>query len=239
MKYIVYQTVCKVNNKIYIGVHCTNNPDGFDGYIGCGVRINCPASYMNPKTPFQFAVKKYGPKEFIRTTLAKFDTEEEAYELEHKLVNDEFLKRSDVYNLVEGGKFHITHQTPIYMYDLDGNFEREFDGINEAVRFVNPEHDHKGGSHIIRAINQGHQYHGHQFSYEKVDKLKNLTLHRKMATVERPYTGGKVGRYDDNGNLLEIFETMTNCIKAGYKNAKLVALGQREHCKGYVFKYLD
>ena len=32
---------------------------------------------------------------------------------------------------------------------------------------------------------------------------------------------------------------MTDCVKAGYKNAKLVAKGLRDHCKGYVFKYLD
>ena len=60
-----------------------------------------------------------------------------------------------------------------------------------------------------------------------------------MSTVEKPYTGGKVGRYDNNGNLLEIYETMTDCVKAGYSNAKKVALGEREHCKGFIFKYLD
>lgn len=238
-KYIVYQTTNKLNNKIYIGVHCTNNPEGFDGYIGCGVRITQPCTYMNPKTPFQCAVKKYGTKAFIRTTLAIFDKEEDAFELESKIVNEEFLKRADVYNLVPGGKFHITHQNKVYMYDLEGNFEREFNGINEAVRFVNPKHIHDGGSHISRAMKEGHQYHGHQFSYEKVPFLKNLKPHRKMSTVERPYVGGKVGRFDDNGNLLETFNTMTDCVKAGYKNAKLVALGQREHCKGFVFKYLD
>jgi len=121
-KYIVYQTTNKENNKIYVGVHCTNNPEGFDGYIGCGVRITQPCTYMNPKTPFQYAVKKYGTGSFIRTTLAIFDTKEEAFELESKIVNDEFLKRPDVYNLVKGGEFHITHQTKIYMYDLEGNF---------------------------------------------------------------------------------------------------------------------
>ena len=52
MKYIVYQTVNKVNNKIYIGVHGTYKDD-FDGYIGCGVDIFRPATYLNPKTPFQ------------------------------------------------------------------------------------------------------------------------------------------------------------------------------------------
>ena len=43
MKYIVYQTVCKVNNKIYIGQHIRN----VDSYIGSG-------SYIKN------AIKKYG-----------------------------------------------------------------------------------------------------------------------------------------------------------------------------------
>ena len=54
-----------------------------------------------------------------------------------------------------------------------------------------------------------------------------------------PNIGPKVGRFDDNGNLLQTYENMTECVKDGYKNAKQVALGKREHCKGYVFKYLD
>ena len=57
--------------------------------------------------------------------------------------------------------------------------------------------------------------------------------------VEKPYSGGKVGKFDSNGILLETFETMTDCVKAGYKNAKLVAQGKRKHCKGFIFKYLD
>lgn len=39
MKYIVYQTTSKINNKIYIGVHKTEDPDTFDGYLGNGVYI--------------------------------------------------------------------------------------------------------------------------------------------------------------------------------------------------------
>lgn len=35
MKYIVYYTVCTENNKIYIGVHKTENPEVFNGYISC------------------------------------------------------------------------------------------------------------------------------------------------------------------------------------------------------------
>jgi hypothetical protein len=57
MKYIVYLTKnlkSKINgiNKIYVGVHKTKNPEIFDGYIGCGVYIQQPSTYMYPKTPF-------------------------------------------------------------------------------------------------------------------------------------------------------------------------------------------
>lgn len=71
MKYIVYKTVNLVNNKIYIGVHGTYK-DEFDGYIGCGVDIYRPSTYINPKTPFQCAVKKYGIENFKRTTIKEF-----------------------------------------------------------------------------------------------------------------------------------------------------------------------
>ena len=67
--------------------------------------------------------------------------------------------------------------------------------------------------------------------------MKKIT--RKISEYVAPNTGKKVGRFDDNDILLEIFNTMTDCIKAGYKNAKQVALGKRNYCKGYKFKYLD
>ena len=240
MKYIVYQTVNKINNKIYIGVHGTETPDTFDGYIGNGVSIYRPATYMNPKTPFQYAVKKYGIKNFIRTTIQEFDDEQEAYKLEAILVNEDFLKREDVYNLALGGKLNYDNlhnpKKKVYMYDLEGNFEREFDNLNAAGRFLNPSA--VGAGHLPRAIKEGHQFLGHQFSYEKLPFMKKLK-HRNVTTVEKPYVGGKVGRFDDNNNLLETYNTMTDCVKAGYKNAKLVAQGKRDHCKGFIFKYLD
>ena len=238
MKYIVYQTVNKINNKIYVGVHGTETPDEFDGYLGNGVSIYRPATYMNPKTPFQYAVKKYGVKNFIRTTLQTFDIEKDAYKLEEQIVDEEFLKREDVYNLALGGRLPdcANPRKKVYMYDLDGNFEREFDSLNSAGRFLNPSA--KGAGHLPRAIKEGHQFLGHQFSYEKLPFMKKLKC-RTLNGVDKPYIGGKVGRFDDFGNLLETFNTMTDCVKAGYKNAKQVALGKRDHCKGFVFKYLD
>ena len=124
----------------------------------------------------------------------------------------------------------------IYMYSLEGEFEIEFESLREASLYLNPKAH--GPGHLPRAIKQGHQYLGHQFSYEKVPYMKKLKC-RTMNTVDPPYIGKKVGQYDDLGNLIKVYETMTDCVKAGFKNAKQVAQGKREHCKGFVFKYLD
>jgi hypothetical protein len=56
------------------------------------------------------------------------------------------------------------------MYDLDGNFEQEFESLRDASRFLNSKYT----GHMTRAIKQGHQYLGHQFSYEKVPNMKRL-----------------------------------------------------------------
>ena len=240
MKYIVYQTVNKVNNKIYIGVHGTEQ-DEFDGYLGNGVSIYRPATYMHPKTHFQFAVKKYGIKNFIRTTIKEFDNEKDAYQLEAELVTEEFLKRDDVYNLALGGRLNYDNlhnpKKEIHMYDLEGNYIRSFSGINIAARTINPKA--VNGSHISRAIKTGGVYQNYQWSYEKLPFMKKKKVRKQAEEITISYQGPKVGRFDDNWNLLETFETLTDCRKAGYKNAQRVIKGEREHCLGYRFKYLD
>lgn len=110
----MYCTVNIENKKIYVGIHKTDNPDTFDGYIGCGVKINQPSSYMNPTTPFQFAVKKYGCNKFQRITLIDNLTKEEALKMEAAIVNENFIKRADTYNASlggNGGKLgHVVYQ---------------------------------------------------------------------------------------------------------------------------------
>lgn len=141
MKYIVYLTknlksTVNGQNKIYIGVHKTENPDIFDGYIGCGVYINQPSTYMYPKTPFQYAVKKYGTAAFERTTLYIFDNEEEAYNKEAELVDINFLKLSHTYNACLGGISYNMYK-PLYQFDLKGNLKKKWKFSKEAYDFYN------------------------------------------------------------------------------------------------------
>ena len=141
MKYIVYLTKnlkSKINgiNRIYIGVHQTENPDIFDGYLGCGVYINQPSTYMYAKTPFQKAVKKYGTDAFERTVLFIYDSKEEAYKKEEELVDINFIKQDYVYNACLGGIAYCNYKK-LYQFDLNGNLRKVWEYSKEAYDFYN------------------------------------------------------------------------------------------------------
>ena len=87
--YLIYQITNNLNHKIYIGKHVTNKLD--DDYFGSGIRL-------------QKAIKKYGPENFTKTILIVLYNEDEMNLLEKMVVNENFLKRDDVYNLCEGGQ---------------------------------------------------------------------------------------------------------------------------------------
>lgn len=191
-KFIVYCTTCRINNKIYIGVHKTTNPEIFDNYVGDGVYITQPSTYKYGKTIFQRAVNKYGVKNFIRKVLAVFDDEDDAYSLEADIVNEEFLKRSDVYNMVLGGNGgdRGLNAKPCYQYTLNGEYIRSFSNRQEASRFVN-----KGFTTIKRAIKEKIKAGDWYWSEEKVDKL-DLSLYKTTTNRIPVFQYSITGEYD-------------------------------------------
>jgi len=88
MHYYLYEVKNKVNGKIYVGVHKTDNLT--DGYMGSG------------KVILQ-AIEKHGIDNFEKTILEFFDDAESMFRRESEVVNDVFLARDDVYNLRRGG----------------------------------------------------------------------------------------------------------------------------------------
>lgn len=136
LKSIVYLTVNTVNNKIYIGVHITENPYKFDNYYGCGITGTSCYHFKHPKTPFQLACKKYGLNVFKRYTLAVFDTYEDALAMERIIVNEKFIKRPDVYNTALGGGNGLVPSVEIevHQYDLDGKYLKSYRSYSDAAR---------------------------------------------------------------------------------------------------------
>lgn len=88
----VYMTTNLLNNKIYVGVHTTNNLD--DEYIGSGKL-------------FLKAVKKYGKHNFKCEILKYTLTKKHALLIEKSIVNSTFIMESTNYNIKEGGYSRI------------------------------------------------------------------------------------------------------------------------------------
>ena len=89
--WILYQTTNNVNGKIYVGVHKLQNTSYSKNYVGSGDNIKA-------------AIKKYGRKNFTRSTLAEFSCADDAYLAEAKIVNEDFVKLTNNYNLSLGGR---------------------------------------------------------------------------------------------------------------------------------------
>lgn len=201
-KYIVYETTNLVNGKIYVGLHKTENPDIFDKYLGNGVISTQPYTYMYAKTAFQYAVKKYGPENFRRKTLAVFDTVEEASDLEEQIVNEKFLEREDVYNMVLGGLggYFISNRVKVYQYDENGNYINEYESFADAALQLNCDY-----TLISYAVRKKAKARGYFWNTDKVEKLDltnyNLGLNHAI----------KVFFYSKDGKYLGGFKTQASC----------------------------
>jgi hypothetical protein len=77
-----------MNNKIYIGVHKTEDLN--DGYMGSGKVVKS-------------AINKYGIDNFRKDILEFFENAELMYAREKDIVNHEFIMNENTYNLRRGG----------------------------------------------------------------------------------------------------------------------------------------
>jgi hypothetical protein len=91
----VYKVINKINNKIYIGVHSTDNLN--DNYYGSGKSI-------------RKALKKYGKENFEKRILFISSFKQLAYKLEKLLVTHAIVKSDDYYNMMIGGVNTMTEE---------------------------------------------------------------------------------------------------------------------------------
>ena len=197
MKYIVYKTTNKINNKIYIGVHKTENPDIFDGYIGNGIDKATNYFIKHPVCVFHYAVHKYGYNNFTRETLYIFSELKEALIKEAELVDINFIKREDTYNVALGGACGKTYY-PINQFDLQSNLIYTWDNMVEASRALCVSHT---------SINNAKLHKGSCLGYF-------WSTDSKIVVSEFTYhIGTPVYKYNSDGILIEQFSSVTEAAK--------------------------
>ena len=217
MKYIVYLTTNIINNKIYVGVHRTENPDIFDGYLGCGANINNSHSYKRAKAPFHYAILKYGINNFKRSTLRVFDTLEEAILLESEIVNNEFILRKDTYNVALGGGIPPRTNKIIYQYNINGSFIKEWDSIKEAEETLEYL-----GANLSTAIKYKYPSKNFYWTDFKVDILDTSGFSDpKKIQIVYHYTalGEYIQTFDSPTTAAKYFNTTTSDIQRAIKGS--------------------
>lgn len=194
MKYIVFLTISLRDDRIYLGVHKTENPDKFDGYIGAGCWINSNSSFKYPKTPLQCAVKKYGSKEFKRVVLYVYDNEQEAYNKLDQLLNKDFIKSARTFNTF------IDHvNIPIYQFNKEGLLVKKWTNYREAESF----------------------YGYSAFKFQSAVNSKVLFLDSYWSTNNKIKLNEFINKtysnyyyvYSKNGKLLREFNSKLSCAK--------------------------
>lgn len=226
-KYIVYITTNTVNNKIYVGVHKTNTPYKFDNYLGCGVATNRPSTYNKAKTPFQFAVKKYGPKKFIRKTLLVLDTLEEALKWEELIVTEDFIKREDTYNVAVGGGKPADTRIEIYQYALDGTFIKCWNSSVDAAEYLN------GASNLIRnCIITKNTAYGYFWTNTFSERLNT-------SEYKLPSAHDKLYKFDKSGNIVSEYNSVAEAAKEANSSSRLIlrAISGKTRSKGFYYSY--
>jgi hypothetical protein len=123
MFYTVYKTTNLINGKIYVGLHITNNLE--DDYLGSGSQLKS-------------AIKKYGKENFKRDYIKICNSPEEMYELEADIVNEDFVKRSDTYNMKTGGTGSWYH---VNSNPAEKSRTSSIGGVKTSSRDTNPFKD--------------------------------------------------------------------------------------------------
>lgn len=225
-KHIVYLTMNIVNKKFYIGVHSTETPNKFDGYLGCGAWIDSPSSYNKGKTPLHNAILKYGIKSFVRKTLKIFDTREEALKLESDIVTEKFIKRTDVYNAVIGGGDPPLLTKTVYQFDLKGNLLKKWNSETEIRKFYECKIS------ISDIIKSKRSFAGSLWSFSTEIDINDFKTECNR---------GFIAQYNSNGVLLNTFKNTTLAAQVLDLDRQAItrAVFKKKLYAGYYFLNLD
>ena len=134
-KYIVYKTIGP-HNLYYIGVHCVNNGNLEDGYIGCGINKKPSKPSNRTSSKFGLAVFLTGYKNWSRQILFSFDNPLAAYQKEAELVTMKTLKDPLCLNTVVGGKsenYEAYKLSYIALFNNNGSLYKIFENKYEAA----------------------------------------------------------------------------------------------------------
>lgn len=204
---MLYKITNKLNGMIYIGVHKTQNKN--DSYMGSGSKI-------------KLAIKKYGKENFKKTILKECSSSKELFKSESQMVNEDFLKRKDVYNLALGGYNGVGFTTKGKVTVKDSNGNTSMVSVKDS-RYLSGELKPILFGKVIVKDSKGKTY--------QVDKNNPRYLKGKLISVST----GMVTVKDKNENNLRVSKKDSRYLSGELKS---VAIGKIivKNLKGKTFQ---
>jgi hypothetical protein len=201
-KFIVYLTINTKNRKIYVGVHQTDKPYEFDGYIGNGVYAGYPTSRVQgSKIPFHMAVIKYGVGSFERITLGIFDSVEKAYNQEALIVTEQFVARKDTYNVALGGVITTKPSRKVLQYSREGFYIKTWESVQEVATTL------KYSTSAIQAVCIGTNITacGYQWRYTEFEGTEEV--YKKIPSVLNRTGSTRIAQYKLDGSFITVWKS--------------------------------
>jgi len=234
VSHYIYKITNTLNQKIYVGK--SKNPK---------VRWRQHKSHSKKRnTKLYYAMRKYGVENFT------FEILEECLEAQVNERETHYVSLlKPYYNMTNGGdgggflnKKHgdkwknaikKSNSKKVACYDLDGNLIKIYESCRDASYDLFGK-DCRGISAVTREEYQ--TYGGYQWkAFDKKPKLKIKPYKRTSHKIK------KIGKYDLNDNLIEIYESMTIAAKennASTSKITLVCQGKRKTHSGHIWKYV-
>jgi len=178
MDYFVYETTNLINGKKYIGKHKGSIDDD---YLGSG---NCLLA----------AIKKYGKENFVRKILFIAKDEQEAYDKEKELIAFyHAVEREDYYNISSGQNLNSSC-------------------INNTDRSYTKTPEYRQKMSVVCSGEKNGMY-GRHHTEESKKKMSENSIGKNTGKDngmygkkgEQALNGKKVGMYDEQGNLIRVF----------------------------------
>lgn len=225
---IIYLITNKVNDKKYIGQTTTSLKNRWLEHI-------YDAKTKRTNMPIHHAMNKYGVHNFIIEKIDSAKTREELNQKEEYYIKqyDTLVKHKNGYNVELGGNNREIHGIPVCQFSLDGKEIETFPSIAVASRKTNTI------ASGIELCCQGKRRisNNFQWCYAKDKKDFIGTIPKEHQRTFKP-----VVQYDDNDNVIRIWESATIAGKElgiNRQHIYKVCKDERQHCGGYKWKYYN
>lgn len=248
----LYETKCVITNDIYIGVRVYKglHPE-FDTYIGNGCLIRKSGvlykRHKERETKFRKALLQYGYLNFKKRIICYFHSIKDALESEARIVDEAFISRPDVLNMMVGGGL-----PPRFEGEANPNYGRRWtDEQKKNLSIKRRENGKSKGGKNVKAKScwvydlwtgecnfysymREADFLG-MYGLKKIRKYRYLISDRKLSTqkeIERYILNECDSKYHGTYRMVQLW-------KQGYDSNGMKEMGLYSGQIGKFFKYVE